>query len=102
MSMVNRPHPGRFLKEEVIEPLGLTISDVANRLGVSRASVSRVINGHCGISYDLALRLEAAGVSTARFWIALQSAYDLEQLEKDTEKSVLKHVLPIMNNHIVA
>lgn len=102
MNMINRPHPGNILKKEVIEALDLTVSDVANRLGVSRASISRVINGRCAISYDLAVRLEAAGVSTARFWIALQSAYDLEQVQKTTKKSVIKNIVPIIENHNIA
>nr|WP_137891086.1 HigA family addiction module antitoxin [Ramlibacter sp. 2FC] len=71
------PHPGELLKEMVFEPLGLTVSDAAEKLSMSRPALSRVLNGHAGISPDLAIRLETAGASTARFWINLQANYDL-------------------------
>ena len=78
--MMNRPsHPGELLREDVIAALGLSVTDVANRLGMSRVALSRVLNGRAGISPDLALRLETAGVSTARAWLAMQINYDLAQ-----------------------
>jgi antitoxin HigA-1 len=73
------PHPGEILKETVFEPLELSVTDAAERLSMSRVALSRVINGKAGISPDLALRLEKAGVSTARFWVNLQANYDLWQ-----------------------
>jgi len=76
--MRNHPHPGELLKEDVLEPLGLSIREAAERLGMARASLSRVVNGRAGISPDLAVRLELAGVSTARFWMTLQANYELE------------------------
>ncbi len=77
--MKNPPHPGELLREDVLVPLGIEITDAAQRLGMSRTALSRVINGRAGISPDLALRLERAGVSTARFWMMLQSNYELAQ-----------------------
>ena len=71
------PHPGEILKETVVEPLELSVTEAAARLAMSRVALSRVLNGKAGISPDLALRLEKAGVSTARFWINLQANYDL-------------------------
>ncbi|WP_067248320.1 HigA family addiction module antitoxin [Microbacterium resistens] len=71
------PHPGEILGEDVIGELGLTVADAAARLGVSRVTLSRVIHGHAGISPNLAVRLERAGVGTARAWLAMQSQYDL-------------------------
>lgn len=71
------PHPGEILKETVFEPLELSVTEAAERLAMSRVALSRVLNGKAGISPDLALRLETAGVSTARFWINLQANYDL-------------------------
>lgn len=71
------PHPGEILKETVFEPLELSVTEAAERLALSRVALSRVLNGKAGISPDLALRLEKAGVSTARFWINLQANYDL-------------------------
>lgn len=78
MSKLNLPHPGTTIREQVIEPLGLSISEAAAKLGMSRTAFSRVLNGKAGISADLAIRLEMAGISTARFWMALQADYDLE------------------------
>lgn len=84
--MKNPSHPGDMLKEDVLVPLGLTVKDAAERLGMSRVAFSRVLNGRAGISPDLAIRLEQAGVSTARFWVALQANYDLAQ--------AMRHVQP--------
>jgi addiction module HigA family antidote len=70
-------HPGEILRETVFEPLELSISDAADRLSISRPALSRVLNGHAGISPDLAIRLESAGVGTARAWVSLQANYDL-------------------------
>jgi antitoxin HigA-1 len=75
--MKNPIHPGRILGEDVIEALGLTVGQAAARLGVSRVTLSRVVNGHSGISPNLAVRLEKAGASTARMWLAMQSNFDL-------------------------
>ena len=71
------PHPGEILKETVLEPLELSVTEAADRLAMSRVALSRVLNGKAGISPDLALRLEKAGVGSARFWINLQANYDL-------------------------
>ncbi len=71
------PHPGEILKETVFEPLELSVTEAADRLAMSRVALSRVLNGKAGISPVLALRLEKAGVSSARFWINLQANYDL-------------------------
>ncbi|MCL2656293.1 MAG: HigA family addiction module antitoxin [Betaproteobacteria bacterium] len=73
----NHPHPGEYLKEMVFEPLNLSVTDAAGRLAMSRVALSRVLNGKAGISPDLAVRLEKAGVSTARFWVNFQANYDL-------------------------
>ncbi|MEY4270639.1 MAG: hypothetical protein RLZZ58_1855 [Pseudomonadota bacterium] len=75
--MKNPPHPGLMLRADVLEPLGLGVTEAAQKLGMSRVALSRVVNGRAGISPDLAIRLEQAGVSTARFWMGLQSNYDL-------------------------
>ena len=66
-----------ILKDTVFEPLGLSVTEAAQRLAMSRVALSRVLNGKAGISPDLAVRLEMAGVSSARFWMNLQSNYDL-------------------------
>jgi antitoxin HigA-1 len=78
MSMMKSPpHPGTMLRADVLDPLGLGVTEAAHKLGMSRVALSRVVNGRAGISADLAIRLERAGVSTARFWLQLQSNYDL-------------------------
>jgi len=73
----DHPHPGEILKETVFIPLNLPVAEAARRLSMSRVALSRVLNGKAGISPELALRLEKAGVSTARFWMNLQDNYDL-------------------------
>lgn len=79
MAMKNPGHPGEVLREDVVAELRLTISQTAERLGVSRVTLSRVLNAHAAISPDLAVRLELAGVSTARAWLTMQAAHDLAQ-----------------------
>jgi addiction module HigA family antidote len=71
------PHPGEIIREDVLAELVLTVGEAAARLGVSRVTLSRVIHGHSGVSPNLAVRLERAGVGTARAWLAMQSNYDL-------------------------
>jgi len=80
--MKNHPHPGELLREDVLIPLGIEVTEAAQRLGVARTTLSRIINGHAGISPDLALRLEQAGVSTARFWMNLQANYELSKAQE--------------------
>jgi addiction module HigA family antidote len=75
--MKNPAHPGEILREDVLSDLGLGVSEAASRLGISRVALSRVLHGHARISPNLAVRLEEAGVGTARAWLAMQAAYDL-------------------------
>lgn len=75
--MKNPVHPGEILREDVLAPLGLSVTEAASRLRMSRVALSRVLNCHAAISPDLAVRLERAGVSTARAWLALQAQFDL-------------------------
>ena len=79
MTMHDPVHPGIILREDVLVELGLTVTEAAKRLGVSRVALSRVTNGRAAISPALALRLDMAEVGTARAWLAMQSAYDLWQ-----------------------
>jgi len=81
MPMHNPPHPGESLREDILPAINMTISSLAEHLGYSRGQLSTVINGHAGISADLAYRLELAGLGNARMWLALQAAYDLWQAE---------------------
>lgn len=77
--MFNPPHPGEILKEDYLVPLGLTVTKTASALGVSRKNLSEVINGHTGISPEMALRLSQSFNTTPEFWLNLQVQYDLWQ-----------------------
>ena len=78
--MKNPVHPGEVLRVDVLEELRLSVTEAASRLGVSRVALSRVLHGHAAVSAELAVRLEEAGVGTARSWLAMQSNYDLAHL----------------------
>ena len=82
----NPPHPGETLREDVLPALGLTVTKAAMQLGVTRAALSRVINGRAAISPEMALRLEGwLGVENggrADLWISQQAGYDLSQARK--------------------
>ena len=77
MAMKNPPHPGHSIRQNCLAPLGLSVTEGANMLGVARHTLSRVLNGHAAISPEMAIRLEKAGWSTAEFWLQRQSSYDL-------------------------
>ena len=81
MTMHNPPHPGEILLEDVIPGLGMSITEVARRLGFARETFSRILHGHAPVSPDLAVRLERAGISKAQMWLSMQSSYDLWQAE---------------------
>jgi addiction module HigA family antidote len=88
------PHPGAILKETVFDALEMSVTEAAQCLSMSRVALSRVLNGKSGISPDLAIRLERAGVSTARAWIALQANYDLWLAMKRKQPKVRAFPLP--------
>jgi addiction module HigA family antidote len=79
--MFNPPHPGEILVGLWLEPLGLTITDTAARLGVTRKALSELVNGKTGVSAEMALRLELAFGASAESWLAHQAAFDLWRLE---------------------
>lgn len=80
--MKNPPHPGRSIRENCLDPLGLSVTDAAKVLGVARHTLSRVLNGHASISPEMAIRLEKAGWSNAEFWLRRQTTFDLVQARK--------------------
>ena len=86
MPMKNPPHPGQIVKHDVIEPLGLSVTSAAAVLGVSRKTLSELINERAGISAEMAVRLEKAFGSTARLWLDLQTAYNLAQVKREAIK----------------
>ncbi|WP_211266603.1 HigA family addiction module antitoxin [Halotalea alkalilenta] len=81
MAMKNPPHPGRLLRRRIVPALGLSVTELANKLDMSRNSVSRVLNEHAAISPDFAVRLEHGGIGNARHWMMMQTQYDLAQAE---------------------
>ncbi|AVW96079.1 TPA: HigA family addiction module antitoxin [Vibrio cholerae] len=89
MTMHNPAHPGEILKELIIEPFELTITDVAEHLNVSRKTLSNVLNGRGAITPEMAVRLELAFAKpSADHWLRLQNAYDLSALRN--QKTTLK------------
>jgi antitoxin HigA-1 len=96
-NMHNPPHPGTTLRDDVLPALGLTVTDAAAQLGVTRAALSRVLNGKAVVSSEMALRLERwLGVEhggQARVWLALQSACDLWNAER-AAKAARKRIEP--------
>jgi addiction module HigA family antidote len=95
--MHNPPHPGETLREDILPALGLTVTDAAAQLGVTRAALSRVLNGRAAISPEMSLRLEGwLGVENggrADLWISQQAAYDLWQARKAGMPKVRRAVL---------
>lgn len=85
MFTISRPptHPGEILRDHYLEPRGATVTAFAAATGVSRKHLSRVLNGHVGVTPDLAVRLAAVLGTSAKLWTALQSTYDLWHAERD-------------------
>ena len=77
MPMTDPPHPGLSVRYDCLEPLGLTVTEAAKRLGVSRKQLSEIVNGRAGISAVMAIRLDKAFGGGAGTWYRLQAAYDL-------------------------
>ena len=93
MVMYNPPHPGEAIRELCIVPLGLSITEAAQGLGVSRKTLSAVLNGRYGVSPEMAIRLSKAFGGSAESWILQQAQYDLWQaLQKKGELEVKSFV----------
>lgn len=86
MLMNNPPHPGEVIKELCLEPLGLSITEAANALGVSRSELSAIINGRKKITPEMAVRLSIAFNTTSESWLNQQMQYDLWQAEQYRNK----------------
>ena len=84
--MKNPPHPGRILRDECLEPLGLSVTAGAKALGVSRQALNNVVNERAGISPEMAIRIAKAFGGTAQVWLRMQSNYDLAQALKSEGK----------------
>lgn len=82
MTMHSPPHPGRVVRQECIDPSGLTMGEAARALGVTRQTIDRLVNERCGVSPEMVLRLEAAFGGDAETWLGMQTAYALAQARK--------------------
>lgn len=86
MKMHNPPHPGEILKELCLQPLELSVTRAAEALGVSRKTLSSILNGRAGISPEMAVRLSLAFGTSSESWLNQQSQYDLWQAEKNRKR----------------
>jgi addiction module HigA family antidote len=84
--MHNPPHPGEVIRELCLEPLGLSVTEAAKGLGVSRKTLSAILNGRAGISPEMALRLSIAFDTTPESWLSQQTQYDLWQARKELKR----------------
>lgn len=90
MAMQKPPHPGGLVKRQCLEPMGLTVTRAAQGLGVTRQALSELINGHAGISVEMAIRLSKAFGSTPETWLRLQLNYDLWKARDRTQEIVVE------------
>ena len=90
MQMHNPPHPGEIIRELCINPLGLSVTKAAEGLGVSRKTLSAVLNGRAGVSPEMALRLSIAFNTSPESWLNQQSQYDLWVARKESKRIKVK------------
>ncbi len=90
MHIHNPPHPGEIIRELCLEPLELSVTEAAEGLGVSRKTLSAILNGHAGISPEMALRLSIAFDTTPESWLNQQTQYDLWTAKKAGKKLRVK------------
>ncbi len=88
MDMKNPPHPGEIIRELCLDPLGLTVTQAAKGLGVSRKTLSILLNGHAGISPEMAVRLSQAFGRSPESWLQLQAQYDLAKVRKSSKVNI--------------
>ena len=92
MPMKNPPHPGGFILRQCIEPMGLTITGAAEALGVTRTTLSELVNGKRGISPEMAVRLSQVFGGSAESWLVQQAQYEIAHVRTDRIK--LKRLQP--------
>jgi len=93
--MKNPAHPGEVLRELCLEPLGLSVTQTAEALGVSRKNLSELLNGHIGVSPEMALRLGMAFNTSAEVWLNMQMSYDLAQERKRRRKLKVRRLTSV-------
>ena len=94
MPMKNPVHPGRIVRHDCLEPLGLSVTEGAKVLGVTRQALNNVVNGKSAISPEMAIRLSKAFGSTAETWLRMLLAYDLAAALKDEGKIKVRRLYP--------
>ena len=92
MRMKNPAHPGELVRFDCLEPLGLSITDAAKALNVSRQALNNLVNKKSGISPEMAVRLSKVFNGSPEFWMRLQLQYDLAQIERNASKIVVKRL----------
>lgn len=93
MLMHNPPHPGEIIRELCLEPLGLSVTAAAEALGISRKSLSAIVNGRAGISPEMAVRLSIAFDTSAESWLNHQTQYELWQAEQHRKDLRVKRLV---------
>lgn len=94
MLMHNPPHPGEFIREVCLKGTGVTVTDAARRLGVSRQQFSALLNGRSGISPAMAVRLSKGFGGSPESWLKQQMRYDLWQVQQDADEIEAERVVP--------
>jgi antitoxin HigA-1 len=99
MTMKNPPHPGEIIRDVCIKPLSLTVTQAAEGLGVTRKTLSLLLNGHAGISPEMAVRLSQAFGRSAESWLQLQVQYDIAQVKRSAKKIKIKPLYDTNSPH---
>ena len=94
MRMLNPPHPGDFIRTEIIEPVGLTVTAAAEVLGVTRPALSRLLNGRSSLSPEMALRIEKAFGPKMDTLLRMQTSYDIARTRKRENRIVVQRYRP--------
>ena len=94
MRMHNPPHPGEIIKTLCLEPLGVTVTQAADALGVSRKTLSAILNGRAGISPEMAVRLSIAFGTSSESWLNQQAQYDLWHAEQGRKRLKVTKLVP--------
>lgn len=93
MKIHNPPHPGEVLRELCLEPLGISVTDAAKGLGVARKTLSSILNGHSGISPEMAIRLAKAFDTSPESWLSQQVQYDLWDAQQHAKDLKIKKLI---------
>jgi antitoxin HigA-1 len=94
MRMKNPPHPGAHIRHDCLEPLGLSVTEGAKALGVTRQTLNNLVNGKSGISPEMAVRLSKTFGDSPDVWLRMQMEYDLAAVERTAAKIKVRRVTP--------